>query len=648
FNEVKNNLNVCIGALNELVSDVGVLADAGIEGRLDTRADVSKHGGDFGTIMGGINGLMNSLVGHIDSVPAPVMIIDKDFTVNYLNPAGASVAGRSRTDAVGGKCYDLFQTSDCNTPNCACGQAMQQIHEVTSETDAHPNGLNLDISYSGSPLKDMDGNVIGAIEIVTDQTAVKQAARLAQKISDFQDAEVLKVVESLNKLALGDLNANLDVAMGDEDTTQTRETFMTISKGISQTIDGLDSVIGECTEVLGAVQDGNLTRNVRVNGVGDFKALTDGIENTRIALHDIVDTVRTSAENVASSSEELSASSEEMSSGADEIRTGTNEIGSSSEQVSKTMQEIATGNERMSEKIKEIVSAMADMSSSVEQVATNSQELAENADELNKGAATAGDATNQLVVKMDDIKGAVGDSAELIKELDQKSSQIGEIVSMITNIADQTNLLALNAAIEAARAGEHGRGFAVVADEVRKLAEESGGAAKQIASLIGEVQEGTAEAVTSMDTGAEQVVEGVEALGVTAADIQTIVENVGEMSRKIQEVAAAAEEQSAGVEEVTSSVEEISTAAAQSAAGTEEASAAAEEQSASVEQQIAAIEMQVEATVDVSKGAEQLSALGEQLQAIVGKFVLDSAGSGSSVLHHEVENDVSADVEAMA
>jgi len=226
---------------------------------------------------------------------------------------------------------------------------------------------------------------------------------------------------------------------------------------------------------------------------------------------------------------------------------------------------------------------------------------------------------------MSDIKGAVDESVNVIKNLDQKSNKIGEIVGLITNIADQTNLLALNAAIEAARAGEHGRGFAVVADEVRKLAEESRKAAGQISNLIHEVQEGTAKTVASMDVGAKQVSEGSEALNKTASEIKGIVDKITTISSRVQEIAASAEEQSNGVKEVTNSVEEISKAVVEAAAATEEAASATEQQLSSVQQQIETIELQVEATNEMSNSAEQLTVLGEELKQMVGRFVLDNS-----------------------
>jgi methyl-accepting chemotaxis protein len=220
-------------------------------------------------------------------------------------------------------------------------------------------------------------------------------------------------------------------------------------------------------------------------------------------------------------------------------------------------------------------------------------------------------------MKMDGIKEASSESSQVIMELDGKSKQIGEIVNLITNIADQTNLLALNAAIEAARAGEHGRGFAVVADEVRKLAEDSGNAAKQIAGLIHEIQEGTSNAVTSMQQGSEEVSTGAEALNEAASVIEKVVSAGDLIASMVQDIAAAAEQQSASIEEVTSSVEEVAAVSEETAASTEETTAAVQEQTASMQ--------------ELANSADKLADIAREMKDVIDAFVIDTAGKTGKV-----------------
>ncbi|PWB56806.1 MAG: hypothetical protein C3F06_00850 [Candidatus Methanoperedenaceae archaeon] len=323
------------------------------------------------------------------------------------------------------------------------------------------------------------------------------------------------------------------------------------------------------------VAGGDLTVELKSQSKDEIGQLYGALGTITENLKGVLGKVQHSAMNVASTARELSASSQEMK--------------ASTDQISGTTQDIATGVSSQATKMAQISRAMKEMSDNVQQVAMNSQKAADSATNANKTAK--------------EVQMNVAKSATLIKDLDNKSQQIGEIIGVITNIADQTNLLALNAAIEAARAGEHGRGFAVVADEVRKLAEESRGAASQITDLIKGIQQGTKQAVDSMEK--ESVI-----------GISLIVEAAGSVATMVQEIAAAAEQQSVSVEEVTSSVEEVSAISEQSAVGTQETSAAAQEQAASMEQLVTA--------------AADMAQLSNDLQAEVAKFNLgDSIKKGT-------------------
>lgn len=353
------------------------------------------------------------------------------------------------------------------------------------------------------------------------------------------------------------------------------------------------------------VAQGDLTVQLKNDSKDEVGQLSMAIHTMTEGLKGVIGKVQNSAQRVASTAQELSASAEEMK--------------ASTDQVSGTTQDIATGVSQQASKMADISQTMKEMSESVQQVAMNSQKAAEGASSASNTAQNVGRMSNDVARKMSEIQVTVDNSATVIKELDGKSQKIGEIIGVITNIADQTNLLALNAAIEAARAGEHGRGFAVVADEVRKLAEESRNAANQITSLIKDIQQGTKQAVVSMEQGTKTVGEGAKTIGDTVSAINNIVKAAGEVATMVQEIAAVAEEQSASVEEVTASVEDVSAISEESASGTEEVSAAAEEQAASMDQLVNA--------------AQELAKLSNELQVEAARFNLGEAVSSVQKAH---------------
>jgi methyl-accepting chemotaxis protein len=159
--------------LRSMVEDLDQLTRAAVEGRLDVRADANRHRGDFRQIVDGVNATISTLVSHLDAMPAPAMIVSPEFDIRYMNQTGASLLGKTQAELVGTKCYDSFRSGDCGTDRCACARAMARNGEASSETDAHPEGLDLHILYSAVPLRDPAGRVVGAFEVVTEQFAVK-------------------------------------------------------------------------------------------------------------------------------------------------------------------------------------------------------------------------------------------------------------------------------------------------------------------------------------------------------------------------------------------------------------------------------------------------------------------------------------------
>ncbi len=183
-------------SIRDMVTEADTLVKAAMEGRLAVRADASRYQGEYRKVIQGINDTLDSIVGFIDEMPIPAMVIDNDFSVLYINAVGAQVGGREPNDLLGKKCYDHFKTSDCGTAKCACGRVIQGATQASSETDAHPGNLSLDIAYSAVPVKNREGKVIGAREFVTDQTAIKTEMRLADKVSKFQALRCKKLQDA--------------------------------------------------------------------------------------------------------------------------------------------------------------------------------------------------------------------------------------------------------------------------------------------------------------------------------------------------------------------------------------------------------------------------------------------------------------------
>ena len=248
------------------------------------------------------------------------------------------------------------------------------------------------------------------------------------------------------------------------------------------------------------------------------------------------------------------------------IADSTSQLASSTEELSATSSQITVGTEKQSSQTEQIATSMEEMSATVIDIARNASEAAE--------ADKGGEIVRNTVEGMNRIAGAVRQSASTIDTLRSSSEQIGEIIGVIDEIADQTNLLALNAAIEAARAGEQGRGFAVVADEVRKLAERTTKATREIAEMIKSIQEDTGGAVSSMEAGSQEVENGVGLANQAGDSLKQIVEGVNRVTDMVQQIATSTEEQSAATEEISSNVESVATATRETTSGVEQSATA--------------------------------------------------------------------------
>ncbi|NOS76347.1 MAG: methyl-accepting chemotaxis protein [Nitrospira sp.] len=254
----------------------------------------------------------------------------------------------------------------------------------------------------------------------------------------------------------------------------------------------------------------------------------------------------------------------------------THKVASASVQLSATAEEISKGTNVLTSRASQAASAVEEMNATVGQVAESSGKAAGLAQETVATAKAGGAVVSETIAGMQHLSEAVTNSATIIEALGNSSDQIGAIVRTIEDIADQTNLLALNAAIEAARAGEAGRGFAVVADEVRKLAERTTKATKEIGDMIRKIQHDTRGAVESMQEGTRKVSVGVELANKTGEALAQIVQMVSQSADMIRHIAVASEEQSVVTKQIAGDIDNVAQVTQESATGAGESAKASQ------------------------------------------------------------------------
>jgi len=431
-------------------------------------------------------------------------------------------------------------------------------------------------------LGDLNINIVTGTKLLTVNTQDEigiLAGNINNVISKTQAtiSSVEKAVESIK----GTINeSNILVAAAAEGKLKTRGnadkfkgSYRELVDGLNKTLDAVVNPIEESGLVLSKLADGDLTIRMQGEYRGDHRLIKDNINKLADSLEKIINDVSEAVQAAASAASEISSSSEQMASGAQEQGSQTTEVAGSVEEMTKTILETTK----------------------------NTSVAAETAKNAGISAKEGGKVVKETIEGMNRIAEVVQKSAETVQALGKSSDQIGEIVQVIDDIADQTNLLALNAAIEAARAGEQGRGFAVVADEVRKLAERTTKATKEIAGMIKQIQRDTKGAVESMSKGTQEVENGKKLADKAGESLNEIIQGAEKVVDVITQVAATSEEQSSTSEQISKNIEMINNVTQESSAG----------------------------IAEIAKASEDLNRLTLNLQELISRFKTDNNRNNS-------------------
>ena len=650
--QLKDTINRMVDSLNLFGSEVTRVArEVGVDGKLGAQAEVPGVSGTWKELTENVNMLAANLTNQVRNiaevntavaqgdltkkitVEAQGEILQLKDTVNNmvdsLSMFGSEVTRVAREVGVEGKLGAQAEVPGVagawqeltTTVNMLAANLTNQVRNIALVTTAVANGdLSQKITVEAKgEIQELKNTINGMVDnfnaFGTEVTRVAREVGVEGKLG--AQAEVpgvagawQELTNSVNMLAANLTNQVRNIALvttavanGDlsqKITVEAKGEIQELKDTINGMVDSLSMIIGDVNNVMSMVGEGKLTRLIGAEASGEFASMVKGINGTIESLQGIIKELTEVGSNVSAVSQNMLSAGQEMNSMVTQVSSSAEQI---AEGANAQAQQIADASKR-TEGVGEIAS----------NTVTRTEEMDKMAEVATKATGEGSEAMGETIKNTDLMLEGSKESVSSIESLSKSSEQIQEIIDVIRDIATQTNILAVNAAIEAVRAGKHGRGFAVVAEEVKTLSADSKDQAKKISTLVKSVQKETEETVTTIKTMAENVEMGKVSIEQTSNAFEDISHSIEGTTRTAKEISTAAAEQKKSIDTISETMDKISGIAADTSTGSAQSARSAKSLLAKMQ--------------ELTSTASNLADMSARLQKTVGRFTI--AGSRES------------------
>ncbi|MEZ5359719.1 MAG: methyl-accepting chemotaxis protein [Candidatus Zixiibacteriota bacterium] len=485
-----DSLRKAIAYIKGFSDNADAVANNNLNVQVESRSEKDKLSKSFKIMVNNISTLMsdaNAKVEYLNNIPTPVMVVDKDMTVRYINPAGATAGGLTPQQAIGKKCATIFNTPHCNTPQCQVARAIREDKTCTSDTIAKLPSGDLPIRYTGAPLKDENGNIVGGLEYVMD---ISEEHKAVNDVADLANAIVEGKLDSRGNPDEYKING-----------------FQRTMQGVNDLCDAFTAPINMTAEYVERISRGDIPDKIVEEYKGDFNEIKNNINAMIDNLTRFAVDVQTAADQVASGSSQVSASAQQMAQGA-------------TEQASS---------------IEEVSSSMEEMSSTVKQNADNAQQTAAIAEKSAHDAIEGGKAVAETVDAMNSIADKIG----IIEEIARQTNMLALNAAIEAARAGEHGKGFAVVAAEVRKLAERSQ---AAAKEISTLSIDSVDVSERAGKLLREIVpsiQKTAELIQEINASSSEQADGINQVTKAIQQLDTVIQ---QNSSGTEQMAASAEE----------------------------------------------------------------------------------------------------------